>query len=100
VEGVTNSVEGTRQREQGSGGGSPLVRVSTQFTNESNPYSDKVTDVFSTELGIQLSFVKTLEFRGVQTHPRYATDILPTKDIKYVNRYYLANNYCILKSSS
>jgi hypothetical protein len=29
--GSTNSVEDTGQREQGSGGGSPLVRVSAQF---------------------------------------------------------------------
>jgi hypothetical protein len=30
----TNAVEDRRQREQGSGGGSPLVRGSTQFSNE------------------------------------------------------------------
>jgi hypothetical protein len=30
----TNSVEDRGQREQGSGGGSPLVRGSTQFANE------------------------------------------------------------------
>jgi hypothetical protein len=35
----TNSVEGKGQREQGSGGGSPLVRGSAQFANEWNPYS-------------------------------------------------------------
>jgi hypothetical protein len=29
----TNSVEDRGQREQGSGGGSPLVRGSTQFAN-------------------------------------------------------------------
>jgi hypothetical protein len=34
-EGVsTNSVEDRGQRERGSGGGSPLVRGSTQFSNE------------------------------------------------------------------
>jgi hypothetical protein len=33
-EGSTNSVEDTGQKEQGSGGGSPLVRGSTQFANE------------------------------------------------------------------
>jgi hypothetical protein len=32
--GSTNSVEDRGQREQGSGGGSTLVRGSTQFTNE------------------------------------------------------------------
>jgi hypothetical protein len=38
----------------------PLVRVSAHFANEWNPYSYwDVTDVFSTELGIRLSFVKT-----------------------------------------
>jgi hypothetical protein len=33
-EGSTNSVEDRGQREQGSGGGSPLVRGSTQVANE------------------------------------------------------------------
>jgi hypothetical protein len=61
----TNSVEDRGQRQWGSGGCSPLVRGSTQFANEWNPYSDDVvTDVFLTELGIRLSFVKTSEFRG------------------------------------
>jgi hypothetical protein len=32
--GSTNSVEDRRQRERGSGGGSPLVRGSTRFANE------------------------------------------------------------------
>jgi hypothetical protein len=32
--GSTNSVEDRGQREWGSGGGSPLVRGSTQFSNE------------------------------------------------------------------
>jgi hypothetical protein len=32
--GSTNSVEDREQRERGSGGGSPLVRSSTQFANE------------------------------------------------------------------
>jgi uncharacterized spore protein YtfJ len=32
--GSTNSVEDRGQREQGSGGGSPLVRGSAQFSNE------------------------------------------------------------------
>jgi hypothetical protein len=32
--GSTNSVEDRMQREQGSGGGSPLVRGSAQFANE------------------------------------------------------------------
>jgi hypothetical protein len=32
--GLTNSVEDRRQRERGSGGGSPLVKGSTQFANE------------------------------------------------------------------
>jgi hypothetical protein len=38
--GSTNSVEYRRQREWGSGGGSPLVRGSTDFATEWNPYSD------------------------------------------------------------
>jgi hypothetical protein len=64
--GSTNSVEDRGQTERGSGGGSPLLRSSTQFANEWNPYSDSIVpDVFSTELEIRLSFVKTLEFRGV-----------------------------------
>jgi hypothetical protein len=63
--GSTNSVEARRQRERGSGGGSHLVRGSTQFANKWNPYSDYVvTDVYSTELGIRFSFVKISEFRG------------------------------------
>jgi hypothetical protein len=33
-EGSTNSVEDRGQRERGSGGGSPLVGGSAQFTNE------------------------------------------------------------------
>jgi hypothetical protein len=32
--GSTNSVEDREQRERGSGGGSPLVWVSTQFEND------------------------------------------------------------------
>jgi hypothetical protein len=32
--GLTNSAEDRGQREWGSGGGSPLVRGSTQFANE------------------------------------------------------------------
>jgi hypothetical protein len=32
--GSTNSVDDREQRERGSGGGSPLVRGSTQFANE------------------------------------------------------------------
>jgi hypothetical protein len=32
--GSTNSVEDRGQRERGSGGGSPLFRVSAQFENE------------------------------------------------------------------
>jgi hypothetical protein len=78
----TNSVEDRGQAEQGSEGGRPLVRGSTQFTNERNPYSDwVVTDVFFTELGIRLSFVKTSEIQGGggieprQTPPRYATGL-------------------------
>jgi hypothetical protein len=35
----TNSVEDRGQKEGGSGGGGPLVRGSTQFSNEWNPYS-------------------------------------------------------------
>jgi hypothetical protein len=36
---IINSVEDRGQRERGSGGGSPVVRGSTQFANELNPYS-------------------------------------------------------------
>jgi hypothetical protein len=56
----------TEGRENGDGGdGSPLVRGSAQFAKEWNPSSySVVTEVFSTELGIRLSFVKTSEFRG------------------------------------
>jgi hypothetical protein len=70
-------------RKRGSGGGSPLVRGSTRFANEWNPYSGYVVmDAFSTELGIRLSFGKTSEFRGVPPNPphpnppRYATATL------------------------
>jgi hypothetical protein len=53
----TNSVEGRGQREWRSGGGSPLVRGSTQFANECNRYSYYVVmDLFSMDLGIWLSF--------------------------------------------
>jgi hypothetical protein len=63
--GFKNSVEHRGQRERGSGGGSPLVRGSTQFANEWNPYSYWVVPhVFSTEQGIRMSFVKTPVFRG------------------------------------
>jgi hypothetical protein len=37
--GSTNSVEDRGKRERRSGGGSPLVRGSTQFANEWNPYT-------------------------------------------------------------
>jgi hypothetical protein len=61
--GPTNSVENRGQRDRRSGDGSSLVRGYTQFANEWNPYSDYVvTDVFSTEVGIRLSFVKTSFF--------------------------------------
>jgi hypothetical protein len=68
--GATNSVLDRGQREWGYEGSSPLVRSSTQFANEWNPYSDQVvTDVYSTELGIRPSFGKTLEFRRGLTPP-------------------------------
>jgi hypothetical protein len=51
----TNLVDGRGQRELRSGGCSPLVRGSTQFANEWNPYYWVVTDLFSTDLGIWLS---------------------------------------------
>jgi hypothetical protein len=38
--GSANSVEDRGQRERGSGGGSPLIRGSTQFAHEQHPYSD------------------------------------------------------------
>jgi hypothetical protein len=61
--GSTNSVEDRGQTERGSGGGSPLVRGSTRWANEWNPYSDYVVmDVYSMELGIRLSFVKFRNF--------------------------------------
>jgi hypothetical protein len=69
--GSTNSVEDRGQRERGFRGISHLVRGSTQFENEWNPYSDYVVmDVFSTELGIRLSSVKTSEFRGGLNPPK------------------------------
>jgi hypothetical protein len=58
----TNSVEDRGQREQECGGGRPLVRGSTQFANEWNLYSGY--GLFSTELGIRLSFINISEFRG------------------------------------
>jgi hypothetical protein len=61
----TNSFEDKGQRKRRSVGGSPLVRGSTQFANELNPYSNYVvTDAYSTELGIRLSFLKTSEILG------------------------------------
>jgi hypothetical protein len=38
--GSTNSVKDRGQRERGSGGGSPIIRASTQFANDRDPYSD------------------------------------------------------------
>jgi hypothetical protein len=61
--GSTNSVEDRGQREWGPGGSSPLVRGSSQFAYEWNPV---VTDVYSTELRIRLSFGKTSELRGFE----------------------------------
>jgi hypothetical protein len=44
----------------------PLVRGSTQFANELNPYSGYVVmDVYSMELGIWLNLVKMSEFWGI-----------------------------------
>jgi hypothetical protein len=61
----TSSVEDKGQIEQGSGGGSPFGRGSAQFANGWNPYSYWVVmNVFSMELGIRLSFIKTSEFWG------------------------------------
>jgi hypothetical protein len=65
----TNSVENRGQRERGSGGRQP---PSQGFRSVCNPVrlcqtfgmSTVVTDVFSTELGIRLNFVKTSEFGG------------------------------------
>jgi hypothetical protein len=63
--GSTNLVEDRGQRERGSEGGSPLIRGSTRFSNEWNPFSDYFfRDAYFTELGIRLSFVKTPELRG------------------------------------
>jgi hypothetical protein len=47
--GSKNLVADRGQRERGSGGGNPLVRGSTRFSNELNPYSDYAfMDVYST----------------------------------------------------
>jgi hypothetical protein len=56
----------TESRKNGDlGGCNPLVRGSIQVANEWTPYSDLVvTDVYSTEQGIRLSFVKTSYFGG------------------------------------
>jgi hypothetical protein len=68
--GSTYSVKGRGKIEQRSGGGSPLVRGSAQFANGLDPYSYYiVTDVLPMELGIRLSFVKTLEFQGGGVEP-------------------------------
>jgi hypothetical protein len=60
----------------------PLVSGSIQFSNEWNLYSYLVvTDVFSTELGVQLSFVKPQNFEsggGVWTPLPLCTPLLPT----------------------
>jgi hypothetical protein len=76
--GSTNPVQDRGQRGWGSGGGSPPVRGSAQFSNEWILYCDLVvTDVFSTDLGIRLSFVRTMELleggevNTPQTTPRY-----------------------------
>jgi hypothetical protein len=70
----TNSVKDRGQRERRSGSASPLVRGPTQFANGWNTYSYYVVmDVFSTELGIRLSFVKTSEFRGGSEPPNPLT---------------------------
>jgi hypothetical protein len=79
--GSTNSVEDGGERERGSWGGSPLVRGFTRFANEWNPYSDYVVmDVYSTELGIRLSFVislrstRTTSLDTQHAHPQYSID--------------------------
>jgi hypothetical protein len=78
--GSTNSVEDIGQRERGSGGSIHLVRGYAQFAIQFDFVKlSGCTDVFPTELGTQLSFVKTSEFRGVgglnlpNSPPRYAT---------------------------
>jgi hypothetical protein len=75
-----NSVEDRGQIKRGSGGGSPYSRVPLNLQMGWNPYSYYVVaDVFSTDLGIRLSFVNTSEFRGgvgfelPKPPPRYAT---------------------------
>jgi hypothetical protein len=66
--GSTNSVEDRGHREWGSGGGSPLVRGFAQFVIRFDFVKLSgclgLLRMFSTELGIRLSFVKTSEFRG------------------------------------
>jgi hypothetical protein len=77
--GVQQFSWGQREERMGSLGGSPLVRGFAQFANEWKPYSYYVVkDVFSMELRIWPSFVKTAEFRGggfepPKFPPRYAT---------------------------
>jgi hypothetical protein len=61
--GVNKFSRGQRAQRKGMWDGSLLVRASTRFANELNPYSDYVVmDAYSMELGIWLSFVKTSEF--------------------------------------
>jgi hypothetical protein len=58
-------------------------------------YYKNVMDVFSTELGIQLSFVKTSEFRrGVfePPSPRYATDSMNEVRINIHTPYVVMRN--------
>jgi hypothetical protein len=64
VQQIQLSTEGRENRDLGAVP-PPLVRGSAQYANEWNPNSYYVViDVFSTELGIRLSFVKTSELGG------------------------------------
>jgi hypothetical protein len=76
VEGFNKFRWGQRAVRRGSGGGSPLVRVSVQFANVWNPYSYYVfMYVFSTEQGIRLGFFKISEGGGLNPQTPLGTPL-------------------------
>jgi hypothetical protein len=92
--GLTNPIADRGLRERGSGGGSSLVSGSAQFANEWNPYSYRdVMDVFSTELGIRLSFVKTSEFRGGGWTPQLPLGTPLSVPCSYQDRWSCLGNF-------